>query len=103
MLSNEDSQALHDRSTRGEALSAQEMTALEQWYGRSDGHESATFRRAPQSPTTVELEAEIATAVAGMQAVTQRIQALTADNAAVRQEIADLQRQLTRKTATQTA
>ena len=103
MLSNQDGQALHDRSTRGEVLSAEEQTALEHWYAQTDERESSTFRRASSSPTTVELEAEIATAVAGMQAVTQRIQALTANNAAVRQEITDLQRQLTRKTATQTA
>ena len=50
-----------------------------------------------------EVEAQVATAMAQLQGVTQRIQALTADNAVVREEIADLQRQLAQKSATQSA
>ena len=55
------------------------------------------------SPTVAVLEAQVAAAVGQLQSVTQRIQQVTADNVAIRQEIVDLQRQLAQKSATQTA
>ena len=36
MQSNEQGQALHDKLSRGEALSDQEQAELQQWYARRD-------------------------------------------------------------------
>lgn len=91
------------RRTRGEALSNQEQAELEQWYARLDRDESAMLARTVASPKLAELEAQVAQATAQLQSVTQRIQTLSAENAVVRQEIADLQRQLIQKSATQPA
>ena len=102
MQSDEQGQTLHDKLTRGEALSDQEQAELQQWYARLDRDESALLARTVPS-TVAELEAQVATAMAQLQGVTQRIQTLTADNAVVREEIADLQRQLAQKSATQSA
>jgi hypothetical protein len=103
MQSDEHGRTLHDKRTRGEALSDQEQAELEQWYARLDQQEIAALDRMLPSPKLADLEAQVATAILQLQSVTQRIQALTADNAAVRQEIADLQRRLAQKSATQTA
>lgn len=103
MTNKEFGRELHDRLTRGEALSNQEQAELEQWYARLDRDEGAALARTVASPKLVELEAQVAQATAQLQSVTQRIQTLSAENAVVRQEIADLQRQLIQKSATQPA
>ena len=103
MTNEELGRALHDRLTRGEASSNQERAELEQWYARLDWDEGAVLARAVASPKLAELEAQVAQATAQLQSVTQRIQTLSAENAVVRQEIADLQRQLIQKSATQPA
>ena len=102
-MSEEHGPALHDKRTRGDALSEQEQIELEHWYDRLDRDESALLARMTPSPNVAELEGQVATAIAQLQSVTQRIQTLTADNATVRQEIAELQQQLAKKSATQPA
>ena len=103
MTNEEQGRVLHDKLTRGEALSNQEQAELEQWYARLDRAEGAVPARTVVSPKLAELEAQVAQATAQLQSVTQRIQTLSAENAVVRQEIADLQRQLIPKSATQPA
>lgn len=103
MTNAEFGRALHDKLTRGKALSDQEQAELERWCARLDRGEGAVFLRTVASPKLAELEAQVAQATAQLQSVTQRIQTLSAENAVVRQEIADLQRQLIQKSATQPA
>ncbi len=96
-------QQLHDRATRGEVLSADERTRLEEWYARLDDEEGAARAGAvPPSSITV-LQAQIEATVAQLAAVTQHIQALSAENAVVREEISSLQRLLAQKPTLQPA
>lgn len=94
MTNAEFGRALHDKLTRGKALSDQEQAELEQWYARLDRDEGAELARTVASPKLAELEPQVAQATAQLPSVTQRIQTLSPENAVVRQEIADLQRQL---------
>ena len=94
MSTDDLAQQLHDKATRGMALSAEEQTRLEAWYAKQDQEESTLLdtTRAPQQLAT--LHTHIETALAQLHTVTQRIQALSAQNEAVRREIAVLQGQL---------
>ena len=103
MINEESGKTFHDRATRGESLTDQEQAKLQQWYTQLDHQENAALGRMQPSPTVADLEAQVAAAVGQLQCVTQRIQKLSTDNVEVRQEIADLQRQLAQKSATQTA
>ena len=103
MINEESGKTFHDRATRGESLTNQEQAELQQWYTQLDHQENAALGRMQPSPTVADLEAQVAAAVGQLQSVTRRIQKVTADNSAIRQEIADLQRQLAQKSATQTA
>jgi cell division septum initiation protein DivIVA len=94
---------LHDRATRGETLSAEEQAQLDQWYERQDQAEGAALAKSSSPQSVAELQAQVDAATAQLLTVTQRIQALTAENEAVRRDIADLQRQLTQKTTAQPA
>src|SRR5437868_6258627 len=87
---------LHDRARRGAPLSAEERARLEEWYVRLDQEEAAACARANLPPNCAALHAQIETAVAQIAAVTQRIQALTTENAAVREDITSLQQPLNR-------
>ena len=91
---------LHDRSTLGLPLSEIERTLLESWYAQQDAEESAILAGRPQ--TTDELQKQINAALQQVHAVTQHIQALIAENAALRQDIAVLYRQLSQTTKAQT-
>jgi predicted RNase H-like nuclease (RuvC/YqgF family) len=103
MTADDLAQRLHDKTTRGEPLSAEEQAQLEQWYARQDREEDDMLAETstPQEITTV--QAQVDAAVAQLVTTTQRIQALTAENEAARREVADLKRQLAQKRATQPA
>ena len=94
---------LHDRATRGELLSAEERALLDQWYARQDREESAALAATVPPASAAALQAQVDAALAQLVTATQRIQTLAAENEAVRKEIADLQRQLARKPAVQSA
>ena len=94
---------LHDRATRGEALSAEERAQLLAWYARLDREESATFDRASPAASLALLRTQIETALAQLATLTQRIQTLSGENATLRQEIVSLQVQLARKLTPQPA
>jgi hypothetical protein len=96
-------QKLHDRATRGETLSAEERAQLDAWYARLDDEEGAVFARAAPPASIITLQAQIATALAQLGTITQYVQALTAENAAVRQEVAALQKLLAQKSTPQLA
>jgi hypothetical protein len=85
---------LHDKATRGLVLSTEERAQLEAWYAEQDQEDSVVLGAAVSPQQLATLHSHIDTALAQLQTVTQRLQALTAHNAAVRQEIAVLQRQL---------
>jgi peptidoglycan hydrolase CwlO-like protein len=85
---------LHDRATRGLPLTEAERTRLEAWYAEQDAEESLTLKAQP-APMVGYLNEQISGTLRQLQEMTARIQTLTSENEALRQEIADLQRQLT--------
>jgi hypothetical protein len=94
---------LHDKATRGETLSAEESARLQEWYARLDREEVATLDKAFPSTSVAEVHTQIEAALAQLATVTQHIQALTAENAALRREIVSLQAQLAQRPTPQPA
>jgi predicted nucleic acid-binding Zn-ribbon protein len=94
---------LHDRATRGQVLSAEERAQLQEWYARLDREEDANLDRVVRTASLAALHTQIDTALAQLATVTRRIQTLTVENAAIRQEIASLQAQLALKPTLQPA
>lgn len=94
---------LHDKATRGVALSASEQAQLEAWYAEQDKRESDLLglTNPPQHLTALHMQVE--TALAQLLSTTQRIQELTTQNEAVRREVASLQRQLNQPPTSQPA
>ncbi len=102
MVSDELGKQLHDRATRGHALTAEEQAQLEVWYAAQDRAERAVLR-VPKPDITVSLQAQIDAVLVRLAATTQRIQELTEENKALRREIAVLRRQGVRQTVLQPA
>lgn len=93
---------LHDRSTRGDVLSAEEQAELDRWHALQDQEENAALTTGAP-PDHAELRAQLDAATAQLVVATQRVQALAAENEQVRQEIAALERKLAQRTRTQPA
>ena len=85
---------LHDKATRGLALSAGEQTQLEAWYAEQDRQERAVLGPTGSSQRLAALHTQVETVLTQLLTVTQRIQELTVHNETLRREIAVLQRQL---------
>ena len=100
---DEPARQLHDRATRGDSLSVEERALLDQWYARQDQAEAAALAASAPPASAAALQSQVDAALAQLVTATQRIQALAAENEAVRKEVADLQRQLARKPAVQSA
>jgi len=85
---------LHDKATRGLALTAEEQAQLEAWYTEQDQQERAVLGPTGSAQRLATLHTQVETALAQLLNVTQRIQELTVHNETLRHEIAVLQRQL---------
>jgi hypothetical protein len=103
MIPDDIGQRLHDRATRGEALTAEEKEQLQRWYDEHDRQEMERLTAAPTPSGLADLQLRVQQATAQVVVQAQRIQALTAENAQLRQEIASLQRLLSAKLAGQPA
>lgn len=106
MVTTELGQQLHDRATRGDALSAEEQRQLNEWYEIQDRAEMEMLSRswAKRTDESVEsLRSQIDMALAQIIKITKRIQEIYAENEALRREIATLQRQLAQRTTPQPA
>jgi hypothetical protein len=97
MIPDEIGQKLHDRATRGEALTAEEQDLLQHWYARLDQEETAQLSAAPAPSRLADLQSRVQQATSQVVEQAQRIERLTAENAQLRQEIVALQRLLTAK------
>ena len=94
MIADELGQALHDRATRGEQLSAEEQATLESWYEIQDNLESDILAGTTDRRNILKLQTQIETGLAQLRIITQRIQNVAAENEALRQDIVHLRRQL---------
>jgi hypothetical protein len=103
MTPDEIGQKLHDRATRGEVLTAEEQEQLGQWYAAHDQEEMQRLAAAPLPAGLADLQQRVQQLTAQVVLQAQRIQALTAENAQLRQEIASLQRLLSATLAGQPA
>ena len=97
MGAESDGAQLHDKSTRGAALSAAEREWLDAWYAAQDAAEQASLSQPAPGPTVAARRAQIA-AAAQLQVVAQRVHQLAAQNAALQKETAALH-QLARRAA----
>lgn len=98
-----DGAQLHDKATRGEPLSAAERARLDAWYAAQDAAEAAALGRAEPQQAVAALRTEIAEAATQLEAAAQRVRNLTAGNAALRDEVAALERRLARRAGTRVA
>ena len=103
MNPNDVGEQLHDRGTRGVALSAEEQTRLNEWYAQRDRAEAAVLSQPTPAQPIAALHAQVDRVMVQLGDVTLRIQTLSAENDAVRKEIAELQQRLAAKSAAQPA
>lgn len=98
MSTNDRMQELHNKATRGMALSADEQSQLDAWYAAQDQAESELLASPQPVHTLIALRAQIDTALAQLASVSSQIQILVTQNASLRQEIETLQNQLAQTT-----
>ena len=91
-------QQLHDKATRGNLLSAAEQAQLDAWYVAQDAAEGQLLAEILPPQRLADLQADVQAAVTQLRAVTLRIQVLSAQNEAIRQEVTALQQQLAQQT-----
>lgn len=103
MIPDELGQKLHDRATRGETLTTEDQEVLRSWYAHHDQAEMAQLSTAPDPSRLADLQSRVQQATAQVVVQARHIEALTAENAQLRQEIASLQRLLSAKRAGQPA
>ncbi len=86
---------LHDRSTIGEVLTAEEERQLEAWYGTRDEAEAVWLNPVSATrPDLASLQSQVDVALGELTVVTQRIQQVSSENQEIRREIAGLYQQL---------
>jgi hypothetical protein len=94
---------LHDRATRGEALSPEEQAHLATWYAVQDRAELGELHATDPDKTIPVLHAQIDSALAQLTVLTRRIQEIITENGVLRREIAVLHRQLAQHVSPQPA
>lgn len=90
MVSDDIGRSLHDKATRGMSLSAGEQAQLEKWYAIQDSIEKSKLTQCFDDKKSVSLQKQIETTLTKMMTVTKRIQAVTSENEALRQQMAAL-------------
>lgn len=93
-MSDELAKRLHDRATRGEALSAEERDQLERWYEAQDRAEMEALSSVAETESLSALQAQVDSVMVQLGTVTQRIRAIADENDVLRGEIAAFRRQL---------
>jgi chromosome segregation ATPase len=103
MISDDLAKQLNDKATRGELLSAEEQSLLEDWYAFQDRIESNTLGLTTDEKTLADLRAQVEAALVQLVTVTKRIQEIASENEALRREIATLRHQLAGQPTSQLA
>ncbi len=97
MVSNELGKQLHDRATRGDALSPDEKAQLEEWYKTQDRDELAVLGLSATVKKVKSLQTQVDVTLAQLTTITSRIKKITEENEALRREITALSRQLAQR------
>ncbi|MBM3143681.1 MAG: hypothetical protein FJ010_01675 [Chloroflexi bacterium] len=103
MISNDTAKKLHDRASRGEALSAEEQKRLLDWYATQDTAESKLLELTTSEKRVVSLQSQVDAALKQLMTVTKRIQEVASENETLRREIAALRHQLVQQLGAQPA
>ena len=85
---------LHDCFTRGDTLTAEEQQALDAWYREQDQTEFAMLEQAVLAPDIPALRHQLEVALQQLSFISQSINDVLRANNELRQDIAQLQRQL---------
>jgi chromosome segregation ATPase len=85
---------LHDRITRGEALTAEEKAQLHEWYEAQDQAEFQQLGLASPASVISDLPEQISETLEQIANVTAQIQKLSAENNALRRENLTLRNRL---------
>lgn len=94
MNSKIDAKILHDKATRGIALTEEEQTVLTAWYAREDEAEARIIHVQGGKESLASLQAQVNAALAQLAISVQRIQETASENERIRREIAELRSQL---------
>ena len=97
------SQQLHDRATRGEALTAEEQTQLDAWYAQNDQAEAGELSLNSASESVATLRHQLDEALAELAQTSERVRELAAGNQKIQDENEQLRRQLSARSTTQSA
>ena len=103
MTSDDLAKLLHDETTRGASLSAEEQSLLENWYALQDRTESNALGLAADEKALTVLQAQVEAALMQLMTVTKRIQEIASENETLRREIATLRHQLAHQPTLQLA
>jgi hypothetical protein len=103
MVTDDFGKQLHNRVTRGEALSTEEQAQLEDWYATQDRIEMDQLGLTVTTETVASLQIQIDSALTLLATITKRIQEIAEENQALRREIAALCRQLAQQDSLQPA
>lgn len=93
MISDQLGVSLHDKATRGMALSELEQQQLEQWYAEKDGEDSSILAK-PTSFSDTSLQTKIDATLMQIGVMAKRLQEMVLENQSIRQEISALRQQL---------
>lgn len=94
---------LHDRSIRGQTLTADEQSVLAEWYQRLDEDEARQFAAAQSVSRPDENRDDTDKLLAQLALSAQRLRVLSAENDQLRREIEELHRQLAQKRTVKSA
>ncbi len=103
MISEDTTKKLHDRFSRGEALSTKEQKQLEDWYARQDADESQMITATSKEKNITLLQKQVEAALYRLTTVTKHIQEVETQNESLRREIASLRRQMMQRVRAQPA
>lgn len=103
MISEDTAKKLHDKFSRGKALSTKEQKQLEDWYARQDAAESRMFTAPSKEKDASLLQKQVEAALYRLTTVTKHIQDVEIENKSLRREIASLRRRIMQQVRAQPA
>jgi len=103
MVSDASGKQLHNRATRGEALSEEEQAQLNAWYDEQDREEMMMLRRDTPVEDQDSLQADIDSVLYRIGNTAKRIQSISQQNEVLREEIMRFRRQLAQQATVQIA
>ncbi|MCY7347851.1 MAG: hypothetical protein LH614_16765 [Pyrinomonadaceae bacterium] len=94
MNDTEKMQRLHQLAVKGETLTAEEQTALQNWYEISDRKEDSILNDSPPIQNSADLRERLADATKQVAVISREIETLVAQNSSLRNENQSLRRTL---------